>query len=237
VQTQTAGLRVASRQQGSSTGGGLPSQGSAGHAQGSCRPCAHNWKPAGCNKGVACSFCHICTKHDFQRRRYNNRRSRAQFQAEQGSPDGSSPPAEEEQPCATRRSEDTTSSHTPYVRSDRSYVTGSQSTNSFASLDSYKECDVVASGVSHAEEDQGITWSSERLGVTRFEPEDFEAYHYQRLGVKNTFIHIDDVVPLRQRSFSDPCLFSSRSPESMTRQGCVALATQSTGTIGSKDAG
>jgi len=50
----------------------LPSVGSAGHKEGMCRPCAHNWKPAGCSKGRACTFCHICGEKDFQRKRKDN---------------------------------------------------------------------------------------------------------------------------------------------------------------------
>ncbi|CAK0882546.1 unnamed protein product [Prorocentrum cordatum] len=41
------------------------SVGSSGHP-GNCRPCAHAWKPAGCSKGLACTFCHACTEEDFK---------------------------------------------------------------------------------------------------------------------------------------------------------------------------
>ena len=44
----------------------LPSAGSAGHAHGTCRPCAHAWRPAGCCKGLACTFCHLCGESDFK---------------------------------------------------------------------------------------------------------------------------------------------------------------------------
>lgn len=49
--------------------GPLPSVGSVGHANGTCKPCAHNWKDAGCSKGANCSFCHLCEAEDFHRRR------------------------------------------------------------------------------------------------------------------------------------------------------------------------
>mmetsp|Transcript_20565 Transcript_20565/g.57125 ORF Transcript_20565/g.57125 Transcript_20565/m.57125 type:complete len:548 (-) Transcript_20565:174-1817(-) len=52
----------------------LPSIGSTGHSQGTCRPCAHSWRPAGCSKGSQCSFCHSCTEDDFRRRKYNDSR-------------------------------------------------------------------------------------------------------------------------------------------------------------------
>lgn len=47
----------------------LPSEGSATHGEGTCRPCAHSWKPSGCSKGQACTFCHLCDESDFRRRR------------------------------------------------------------------------------------------------------------------------------------------------------------------------
>mmetsp|Transcript_129146 Transcript_129146/g.306453 ORF Transcript_129146/g.306453 Transcript_129146/m.306453 type:complete len:372 (-) Transcript_129146:72-1187(-) len=47
----------------------LPSKGSAGHATGTCKPCAHNWKAAGCSKASECTFCHLCEADDFHRRR------------------------------------------------------------------------------------------------------------------------------------------------------------------------
>jgi len=51
---------------------GLPSIGSVGHADGTCRPCAHAWKLAGCSKGRSCEFCHACGQEDFQRKRKEN---------------------------------------------------------------------------------------------------------------------------------------------------------------------
>jgi len=47
----------------------IPSVGSVGHAAGTCKPCAHNWKDAGCSKGSDCTFCHLCEAEDFHRRR------------------------------------------------------------------------------------------------------------------------------------------------------------------------
>lgn len=38
----------------------LPSVGSVGHIDGSCRPCAWNWKPHGCRSGENCLYCHLC---------------------------------------------------------------------------------------------------------------------------------------------------------------------------------
>merc|ERR1712232_238478 len=38
----------------------LPTVGSLGHYDGSCKPCAFFWKEAGCSNGTACSFCHLC---------------------------------------------------------------------------------------------------------------------------------------------------------------------------------
>jgi len=47
----------------------LPSVGSAGHARGVCRPCAHAWRPNGCFKGQECPFCHVCGEDDFRTKR------------------------------------------------------------------------------------------------------------------------------------------------------------------------
>jgi len=38
------------------------SVGSAAHDDGNCKPCAWNWKPSGCSKGLSCEFCHSCEK-------------------------------------------------------------------------------------------------------------------------------------------------------------------------------
>merc|ERR1719316_957086 len=44
-----------------------PSRGASEHNQGTCKPCAHNWKPAGCSNGADCEFCHACGEEDFKR--------------------------------------------------------------------------------------------------------------------------------------------------------------------------
>jgi len=45
----------------------LPSLGSEGHANGTCKPCAHNWKAGACYKGKDCPFCHLCKADDYRR--------------------------------------------------------------------------------------------------------------------------------------------------------------------------
>eukprot|EP00435_Cladocopium_sp_Y103_P059732 s1043_g21.t1 len=45
----------------------LPSVGSAGHALGTCRPCAFLYAK-GCFNGAACSFCHLCDRGEKKRR-------------------------------------------------------------------------------------------------------------------------------------------------------------------------
>eukprot|EP00448_Togula_jolla_P006530 CAMPEP_0170600750 /NCGR_PEP_ID=MMETSP0224-20130122/17497_1 /TAXON_ID=285029 /ORGANISM="Togula jolla, Strain CCCM 725" /LENGTH=504 /DNA_ID=CAMNT_0010925489 /DNA_START=48 /DNA_END=1562 /DNA_ORIENTATION=- len=50
-------------------GDNLPSEGSAGHAAGTCRPCAHHNRPAGCVKGKSCTFCHICEDGALKQRK------------------------------------------------------------------------------------------------------------------------------------------------------------------------
>mmetsp|Transcript_72772 Transcript_72772/g.236353 ORF Transcript_72772/g.236353 Transcript_72772/m.236353 type:complete len:547 (-) Transcript_72772:50-1690(-) len=47
----------------------MTSLGSAGHALGNCKACAHAWKPGGCAKGAECTFCHLCDEEDFKQRR------------------------------------------------------------------------------------------------------------------------------------------------------------------------
>lgn len=46
----------------------LPSIGSAGHAEGTCRPCAF-LHSKGCEKGKACTFCHLCDAEEKKKRR------------------------------------------------------------------------------------------------------------------------------------------------------------------------
>jgi len=58
------------------------SAGAAGHYEGSCKPCAWNWRPGGCSKGEACEFCHLCEEGTFkQRRRQKINRLRAEEKA------------------------------------------------------------------------------------------------------------------------------------------------------------
>eukprot|EP00438_Fugacium_kawagutii_P022007 Skav217035 [mRNA] locus=scaffold1803:407279:408028:- [translate_table: standard] len=51
----------------------LPSVGSAGHAFGTCRPCAFYAK--GCLNGYACSFCHLCDRGEKKRRQKQKKAS------------------------------------------------------------------------------------------------------------------------------------------------------------------
>mmetsp|Transcript_52820 Transcript_52820/g.122954 ORF Transcript_52820/g.122954 Transcript_52820/m.122954 type:complete len:142 (-) Transcript_52820:55-480(-) len=45
-----------------------PTVGSALHEFGTCKPCAFVHK-AGCNSGVACQFCHLCSQGEKRRRK------------------------------------------------------------------------------------------------------------------------------------------------------------------------
>jgi len=53
----------------------LPSQGSAGHMRGSCRPCAFFHTP-GCANGVSCPFCHLCDAGERKRRKKEQQQCR-----------------------------------------------------------------------------------------------------------------------------------------------------------------
>jgi len=46
----------------------MPTAGSAGHFEGSCKPCAFYWKSAGCESGVDCEYCHLCGQSEKKRR-------------------------------------------------------------------------------------------------------------------------------------------------------------------------
>ncbi|CAE8605150.1 unnamed protein product [Polarella glacialis] len=46
---------------------GLPSQGSVGHWQGRCKPCAFLYE--GCENGFLCEFCHLCPPGEIKRRK------------------------------------------------------------------------------------------------------------------------------------------------------------------------
>jgi len=52
--------------------GPLPSPGSAGHAQGTCKPCAF-LHTKGCANGAACQFCHLCDPEEKKRRKREQR--------------------------------------------------------------------------------------------------------------------------------------------------------------------
>jgi len=45
----------------------LPTIGSVGHWNGTCRPCA--FMARGCSSGVSCPFCHLCDPNEKKRRR------------------------------------------------------------------------------------------------------------------------------------------------------------------------
>jgi len=47
----------------------LLSIGSRAHSSGTCKPCAWNWKPSGCEGGRNCEFCHICGQDELKLRR------------------------------------------------------------------------------------------------------------------------------------------------------------------------
>lgn len=48
----------------------VPSLGSAGHARGSCRPCAWVYKDSnGCRNGASCEYCHLCPPGELKRRK------------------------------------------------------------------------------------------------------------------------------------------------------------------------
>uniref|UniRef100_A0A7S4RJX6 C3H1-type domain-containing protein n=1 Tax=Alexandrium monilatum TaxID=311494 RepID=A0A7S4RJX6_9DINO len=56
--------------------------GSMGHEQGRCKPCAYSWRPSGCYKGSDCICCHLCTKEDYDRRRWTMKQARARRRRE-----------------------------------------------------------------------------------------------------------------------------------------------------------
>jgi len=45
------------------------SEGAAGHEEGSCKPCAWNWKAMGCSNAATCQFCHMCPKDTLKENR------------------------------------------------------------------------------------------------------------------------------------------------------------------------
>eukprot|EP00931_Biecheleriopsis_adriatica_P072416 TRINITY_DN4667_c0_g1_i1.p1 TRINITY_DN4667_c0_g1~~TRINITY_DN4667_c0_g1_i1.p1 ORF type:complete len:520 (+),score=86.93 TRINITY_DN4667_c0_g1_i1:45-1562(+) len=72
----------------------LPSKGSVAHAEGTCKPCAHNWKPGGCVKGFDCTFCHLCEGDDFRRRRKEKLKK---LKAERGQKKGAGQPENDQE--------------------------------------------------------------------------------------------------------------------------------------------
>jgi len=52
---------------------GFPTIGSQGHYDGTCKPCAFNWRQEGCQNGFQCNFCHLCAPGEKKRRK-NERR-------------------------------------------------------------------------------------------------------------------------------------------------------------------
>jgi len=78
------GPGVASRERRPQEGFYAPSRGSVGHKRGTCRPCAHSWKPAGCSKGWDCEFCHTCTEGDFIKYRKKKRAMREAYHSSGG---------------------------------------------------------------------------------------------------------------------------------------------------------
>lgn len=58
----------------------LPSVGSAGHATGTCKPCAYFAHSRGCANGVQCPFCHLCPPGELKRRQKEMRSTRPRTQ-------------------------------------------------------------------------------------------------------------------------------------------------------------
>lgn len=53
----------------------LPSDGSAGHRTGNCKPCAF-FHTKGCGNGTTCSFCHLCGPDEKRRRRVEKKQNK-----------------------------------------------------------------------------------------------------------------------------------------------------------------
>jgi len=52
------------------------SEGSELHHIDECRPCAWNWRPAGCGNGLECEFCHLCPEGQLREKRKKTERRR-----------------------------------------------------------------------------------------------------------------------------------------------------------------
>merc|ERR1711959_101283 len=46
-----------------------PSEGSAFHGTGRCKPCAWFWKADSCRHGYKCLYCHLCPQDEIKRRK------------------------------------------------------------------------------------------------------------------------------------------------------------------------
>lgn len=49
--------------------------GALNHDNGTCRPCAWNWRIEGCSRGEECSFCHMCDKSSLKQVKKQYRRN------------------------------------------------------------------------------------------------------------------------------------------------------------------
>jgi len=67
-----------------------PSQGSALHSQGLCKPCAWFWRPGSCYRGVDCQHCHLCPPGALREMKRHHRRMAKAFRPKAAGP---GPPA------------------------------------------------------------------------------------------------------------------------------------------------
>eukprot|EP00929_Paragymnodinium_shiwhaense_P092734 TRINITY_DN52727_c0_g1_i1.p1 TRINITY_DN52727_c0_g1~~TRINITY_DN52727_c0_g1_i1.p1 ORF type:complete len:396 (+),score=89.51 TRINITY_DN52727_c0_g1_i1:105-1292(+) len=58
--------------------------GSANHAAGTCRPCAHYWRDAGCYKDLECRYCHLCGQPQFKKYQLCKKAAKKQRHRERG---------------------------------------------------------------------------------------------------------------------------------------------------------
>jgi len=56
----------------------MPSEGSALHCIGECKPCTWFWKPQGCQNGRACRHCHLCPHEKVKTRKKSLRQQHRQ---------------------------------------------------------------------------------------------------------------------------------------------------------------
>lgn len=57
------------------------SVGSAEHASGGCKPCAHAFSEKGCRNGTQCKFCHICPPGELKRQQKAKRQAKRKVSA------------------------------------------------------------------------------------------------------------------------------------------------------------